>query len=82
MPSAEVGERCAQKPRFELLTMRAIVDPFARGGDPLTGGNGGGMANHGHDVAMPARLGTQNAEAVLGVVVSDAFDETGQHFLR
>ena len=81
MPSAEVGERGAQEPRLELLAVGAIVDPFARGGDPLTGRNGCGMADHGHHITMPARLGAQNAEAVLGVVVGDALDEAGQHFL-
>jgi len=30
---------------------------------------------------MAARLGSQNAKAVLGVVVGDALDEAGQHFL-
>jgi hypothetical protein len=74
------GARCAE-PRFELLTMRTIVDPFARGGDPLAGGNGCGMADHGHHLSMPARFCSQNAEAVLGVVVRDALDEAGQHFL-
>ena len=81
MPSAEVGARGAQKPRLELLAMGAVVDPFARGGDPLAGRNGCGMADDGHHIAMPARLGAQNAEAVLGIVVGDALDEAGQHFL-
>jgi hypothetical protein len=40
-----------------------------------------GMTDHSHEITMPARLGAQNAEAVLGVVVSDALDEAGQHFL-
>ena len=40
------------------------------------------MANHGHHVAMPSRLGPQNAKAVLGIVVGDALDEPCQHFLR
>jgi hypothetical protein len=39
------------------------------------------MANHGHDITMAARFGAQNAEAVLGVMVGDALDEAGQHFL-
>jgi hypothetical protein len=39
------------------------------------------MANHGHKVSMPARLGPQNAEAVLGIVKGDALDEACQHFL-
>ena len=73
--------RGAQEPRLELLAVGAVVDPFARGGDPLAGGNGCGMADHGHQIAMPARLGAQNAEAVLGIVVGDALDEAGQHFL-
>jgi hypothetical protein len=30
---------------------------FALGGDPLTGRNGCGMADNGHNVTMPARLG-------------------------
>jgi hypothetical protein len=35
----------------------------------------------GPQVTMSARLGAQNAEAILGVVVGDALDETGQYFL-
>ena len=81
MPSAEVGERGAQEPRLELLAVGAIVDPFARGRDPLAGGNGCGVADHRHEITMAARLGAQNAEAILGVVVGDALDEAGQHFL-
>ena len=73
--------RRAEEPRFELLAVGAVVDPFARGGDPLAGRNGCGMADHGHDIAMPARLGAQNAEAVFGIVIGDALDEAGQHFL-
>src|ERR1700730_7337034 len=38
------------------------------------------MADHGHDVTMPAHLGAQNAEAVLGVVVGDALDKARQNF--
>jgi hypothetical protein len=40
------------------------------------------MANHGHDVTMPARPGAQNTKAVLGVVVGYSLDEARQHFLR
>jgi hypothetical protein len=56
------------------------VAGFPEGCDPLTGGNGCGMANHGHDIPMPAHLGAQNAEAVLGVVVGDALDKARQNF--
>jgi len=62
-------------------TMGAVVNPFARGRDPLAGGNGCGMANHGHDVTMPARLGAQNAKTIFGVVVGYSLDEARQHFL-
>ena len=73
--------RCAQKARFELLAVCAVIDPFTRGRDPLAGGDGRGVADHRHDITMPARLGSQNTEAVLGVVVGDALDEAGQCFL-
>src|SRR5215510_10286747 len=73
--------RRTQKAGFELLAMGAVVDPFAGGRDPLTGGNGCGMADHGYDITMPACLGSQNAEAVLGVVVGDALDEAGKSLL-
>jgi hypothetical protein len=38
------------------------------------------MPNDGHDITVPTRLGAQNAEAILNVVVSDALDEAGQDF--
>ena len=81
MPSAEGRGRCAQKTSFELLAVGAVVDPFARGRDPLTGGNGRSVPDHGHDIPMPPHLGAQNAEAVLGIVVGDALDEARQNFL-
>ena len=68
MPSAEVGGDVRRKPRFELLAVGAVVDPFAGGRDPLADGNGGRIANHGHDVTMPASPGAQNAKTILGVV--------------
>ena len=40
------------------------------------------MADNGHDITMPARLGPQNAKAILGIMVRDALDETGENFLR
>ena len=61
--------------------MGAVVDPFAGGRDPLAGGNGCGIANHGDDVTMPARPGAQNAKTILGVVVGYSLDQTRQHFL-
>src|SRR5208337_425082 len=61
--------------------MRAIVDPFARRGDPLAGGDDGGVADHGHQIAVSARLRPQNAEAVLRVVEGDPLDEARERFL-
>ena len=61
--------RGAQEARFELLAVGAVVDPFAGSGDPLARCNGRGVADHGHDVTMPARLGAQDAKAILCVVV-------------
>ena len=73
--------RGAHEARLELLAMGAVVDPFARRGDPFAGGDGGGVADDGHQFAVAARLDAQDAEAVLGVVEGDALDEAGQHFL-
>ena len=81
MPSIEVGAEVLQKPRLELLAVGAVVDPFARCGDPLAGGDHGGMADDRHQIAMAARLRPQNAEAVLGVVEGDTLDEAREHFL-
>ena len=39
------------------------------------------MPDYGHQIAMPACLGSQNAEAVLGIVVGDALDEARQNLL-
>ena len=61
--------------------MGTVVDPFARRCDPLAGCNGGRMAHHSYDIAMTARFGSQNAEAVLDVVIGDALNQAGQDFL-
>ena len=39
------------------------------------------MAYHGHDIAVTSCLGTQHAEAILGVVICDALDQAGQYLL-
>jgi hypothetical protein len=39
------------------------------------------MADNGYDIAMPARLGSKNAKAILGIMVRDALDETGKNLL-
>ena len=40
------------------------------------------MADNGHNITMPARLGPQNAKAVLRIMVRDALDEAGKDLLR
>jgi len=39
------------------------------------------MADNGHNVTMPARLGTQDAKAILNIMVRDALDQAGKNFL-
>ena len=73
--------RRAHEARLELLTMGAVINPFARRRDPLTGGDGGSMSDDGYQIAMAARFDPQNAEAVLAVVVSNSFDQPCQNFL-
>ena len=60
MPSTEVGGDVRK--RFELLTMGTVVDPIARCRNPLSGRDRCGVPNHGHDLAMTAHLGAQNAK--------------------
>ncbi len=40
------------------------------------------MADNGDDITMSARLGSQNAKAIVGIMVRDALDETGKYLLR
>lgn len=61
--------------------MGAVIHPLPGGRDPLAGGYGGGMADHGHDIPMSSRLGAQDAKAIFNVVVGDALDEARQNFL-
>ena len=61
--------------------MSTVVDPIARCRNPLTGRDRCGMPNHGHDLAMTPHFGAQNAKAVLGIVVGDAFDQARQNFV-
>ena len=73
--------RGLEKPRLELLAVGAIVDPFARCGDPLAGGDDGGMAHDGHQIAVSARFRPEHAEAGFGVVEGDPLDEACENFL-
>jgi hypothetical protein len=44
-----------------------LTNGSGKGGDPLAGRNGCGMANNGHNVTMPTRFSPQNAEPILGM---------------
>jgi hypothetical protein len=61
--------------------MGTVVDPIARCRNPLSGRDHCGVPNHGHNLAMTPHLGAQNAEAVLGIVVGDAFDQAPQNLV-
>jgi len=61
--------------------MGAVVDPLASGCDPFAGGDDGGVADSRDKISMAACLDPQYAEAVLGVVESDAFDQAGENFM-
>src|SRR5436190_21698087 len=39
------------------------------------------MADDRHNVAMPSRFGAQNTKAIFRIVVRDALDQAGQHFV-
>src|SRR5208282_3551771 len=80
-PVDRTWRRGLEKARPELLTVGAIVDPIAGCGDPLAGRDDGGVADHGHQIAMSARLRPEHAEAVLRVVESDPLDKACEHFL-
>ncbi len=71
----------AHEAGLELLTVGAVVDPFARRGDPFAGGDGGGVPHHRDQIAVAARLDAENAEAVVAIVVGDALDKARQHFM-
>jgi hypothetical protein len=40
------------------------------------------VTNNGYDITMAARLGPQDAKAILNIMVRDSFDETGKNLLR
>src|SRR5262249_7054149 len=67
--------RGAQEPRFELLAVRAVIDPLARGHDPFAGGNGSRMPHHRHGVSISTRPRAQHAETILSIVVGHSFDK-------
>ena len=71
----------AHEARFELLTMGMIVDPFTRCRNPLARRDDGSMTNNRDKIAMATGFNPDDAKAILGVVVSDPLDQSGQNFL-
>ena len=59
--------------------MGAVVDPFARCGDPLASRDHRGVPDHRNEFSVAAGLDPQNAEAILFIMVGDTFDQSGQN---
>ena len=72
----------AHEARPELLAMGVIVNPVARGSDPFSGSDRGGVADDRDQIAVSTRFDPENAEAILSVVERDTFHKTRQDFLR
>jgi len=73
--------RSLQKLRLKLLTMRAIVDPFAGCRNPLAGGDDSRMPDHRDQFAVPTCLNPQDTKAAFLVVKRHALDRARQNFL-
>ena len=76
MPSTEVGDEVLRN------RVRAIIDRFAGDGNPFARRDRSRLADDGHEITMPARLGSEHAEPVLLVVEGDPLNQAGQDFLR
>ena len=70
--------RNPQEARLELLAVGTVVDPVPGCRDPLARRHHGGVADDRDQVAMPPRLGSQDAEPVLRVVEGYPLDQPGQ----
>jgi hypothetical protein len=81
MPSAEVGADVRRKRALNCWPwVRSLThSPEAVIHSPAATARS--VADHRQDIPMPAHLGAENAEAVLGIVVGDALDKARQNFL-
>jgi len=61
----------------ELLAVGPVIDPFARRGDPLAGGNRRRLTNNDGQLAKAARFNPQHAKAVFGIMEGHPLDEAG-----
>ena len=64
----------------ELLSVGAVVDPISGRRNPLSGRDRGGMTNQGDQITLPTGLNPDDTEAVVGVLISDALNQSGQYF--
>src|SRR5262249_9504769 len=60
--------------------MGAVIDPFARCGNPLASGDYRGMPDYSNQFAVAACLDPQNTEAVLLIVVRNALNKARENF--
>src|SRR6266568_3174982 len=81
MPSTGVGAEVLRNRALNWCPSGTVVDPVAGGCNPLAGRYRGGMADQGDQLAVATGLNPQDAKAVLGVLVSDALDQSGEHFV-
>ncbi len=70
-----------EEPGFELLTVGAVVDPVAARCDPLAGRDRRSMADQGDQLAVATGLDPDDAKAILGVLVGDALDQSGERLV-
>jgi hypothetical protein len=61
-----------EEPRLKLLAMGAVVRPFTGGRNPLAGGDHGGVANDGDEIAVASRVDPNDTKTVVGILVCDA----------
>ena len=78
IPSRVVGGVAFQKGGAKLQAVSAVVGPVPGSLHELAGRDHGGVPGHGDEVALAARLQTQNTETVLLVVERHALDEAGE----
>ena len=75
-----MGRRGLDLIGLELEAVGAVGDPVAGRNDIFAGHELLRVADHGHDLAMPARLHAQDAVAVIEVVERDALDRATDFF--
>ena len=67
---------------LELQTVITVVQPDARGCDPLTSRDHRSMAHGGHQIPVASCFHPQHAKAVLGIVEGHPFHKTREDFRR